>query len=89
MGRGDGTFLTENGPHSVRQNLATKGSRSLSIKNSIPCDVVAHGSAKEPYVLGQIADLIAEIVAVPGEDVSAVEADGAMLRLGEPYDSTW
>ena len=55
-------------------------------KNSIPCDVVAHGSRERLHVLWQIADLIAEIVA---EDISVVEADGAMLRLGEPYDSTW
>ena len=53
-----------------------------------PRDVLAHGAAKELHVLRQIADVAAEIVAVPGEDVGAVEADGAMLRLGKPHDQS-
>ena len=51
-----------------------------------PRDVLAHGAAKELHVLRQIADIAAEIVAVPGKDIGAVEADETMLRLGQPHD---
>ena len=45
-----------------------------------PRDVLAHGAGEELDVLRQVADVLAERVAVPARDVRAVQADGARLR---------